>query len=139
MGEAAVRYLSESGAKNLYLANRSPEAAQDLARRFNGIAVPFTELHQWIAHADIVFTSTGAGEILIEQPMVQRIMHERKNAPLAFIDISVPRNVDPEVGTIDNVFCYDIDDLQAVVEANLHERLKAAFNYYLQHKRIMRT
>jgi glutamyl-tRNA reductase len=126
MGEAAVRYLADTGAKNLYVTNRSSEAAQDLARRFNGIAVPFAELQQWIGHADIVLTSTGASEILINQAMVQRIMHERKNSPLAFIDISVPRNVDPEVGAIENVFCYDIDDLQAVVESNLHERVKAA-------------
>jgi glutamyl-tRNA reductase len=126
MGEAAIRYLADTGAHNLYLTNRSPQAAQDLARRFNGIAVPFTELRQWIAHSDIVFTSTGASEILIDQSMVQHIMHERKNEPIAFIDISVPRNVDPEVGNIDNVFCYDVDDLQAVVEANLHERLKDA-------------
>ena len=58
--------------------------------------------------------------------MVQRLMHDRKNAPIVFIDISVPRNIDPGIGTIDNVFCYDIDDLAAVVEANLHERVKAA-------------
>jgi len=58
--------------------------------------------------------------------MVQQIMHDRKHNPLVFIDISVPRNVDPEIGTIANVFCYDIDDLGAVVEANLHERVKAA-------------
>ena len=126
MGEAAVRYLADTGARNLYLTNRSLEAAQELAQRYNGIAVPFADLRQSIAHADIVFTSTGASEILIDQPMVQGIMHGRKNAPLAFIDISVPRNVDPEVGSLDNVFCYDIDDLQAVVEANLHERVKAA-------------
>jgi glutamyl-tRNA reductase len=58
--------------------------------------------------------------------MVHQIMSQRKHSPLAFIDISVPRNVDPKIGTIDNVFCYDIDDLEAVVQANLHERLKAA-------------
>jgi glutamyl-tRNA reductase len=126
MGENTIRHLASLGAKAIYLTNRSPEAAKDLACRFHGIAVPFAELHQWISRSDVVITSTGASEMLIDHPTVQHIMHERKNAPIAFIDISVPRNVDPQVGTIDNVFCYDIDDLQAVVEANLHERISAA-------------
>jgi glutamyl-tRNA reductase len=126
MGEAALRYLADSGAHNLYLTNRNPETARDLAEQFHAHAVPFADLHKWISQADIVFTSTGASETLIDYPMVQQIMSERKHSPLAFIDISVPRNVDPKIGTIDNVFCYDIDDLEAVVQANLHERLKAA-------------
>jgi glutamyl-tRNA reductase len=126
MGEAALRYLFDSGARNLRLTNRNPETARELAQQFNASAVPLSDLRQSIFESDIVFTSTGASEILIDRSMVQPIMSERRNAPLAFIDISVPRNVDPKVGAIDNVFCYDIDDLQAVVQANLHERLKAA-------------
>jgi glutamyl-tRNA reductase len=126
MGEAALRYLSDMGAHGLYLTNRNPETARELAEEFSAMAVPFADLREWISRTDIVFTSTGASETLIDHAMVQQIMHDRKNAPLVFIDISVPRNVDPKVGTIDNVFCYDIDDLQAVVEANLHERVKAA-------------
>jgi glutamyl-tRNA reductase len=126
MGEAAVRHLADSGAKSIYLTNRSPEAAKELAARFNGIPVPFADLSEWLSRVDIVITSTGASEMLVDRPMVQRVMHERKNSPIAFIDISVPRNIDPGIGTIDNVFCYDIDDLAAVVEANIHERVKAA-------------
>jgi glutamyl-tRNA reductase len=126
MGEAAIRHLAESGAQAVYVTNRSPEAARTLAAQFHGSAVPFAELTHWISRTDIVITSTGASEILIDHSMVQRIMQDRKNAPMVFIDISVPRNVDPEIGTIDNVFCYDIDDLGAVVDANLHERVKAA-------------
>jgi glutamyl-tRNA reductase len=126
MGEAAIRHLAETGAQSIYVANRSPEAARELAAQFHGTAVPFAELRQWISIADIVITSTGAPETLIGLPMVQQVMHDRKHTPLVFIDISVPRNVDPEIGTIENVFCYDIDDLGAVVEANLHERVKAA-------------
>jgi glutamyl-tRNA reductase len=125
MGEAAVRHLADTGAKAIYLTNRSPEAARELAAKFNGIPVPFGDLIHWLSRVDIVITSTGASEMLIDRPMVQHVMHERKNAPIAFIDISVPRNIDPAIGTIDNVFCYDIDDLAAVVEANLHERVKA--------------
>ncbi len=126
MGEAAIRHLAEMGAHAVFVANRSPQAAQDLAQQFHGTAVPFSELRQWICRVDIVITSTGAPETLIGLPMVQQIMHDRKGAPILFIDISVPRNVDPAVGAMDNVFCYDIDDLGAVVEANLHERVKAA-------------
>ncbi len=126
MGEAAIRYLADTGAKSIYLANRSPETARDLAERFHALAVPFDELPEWASRADVIITSTGAPDIIIDPPMVRRIMHERKNAPAVFIDISVPRNVDPSVGDIDNVFYYDIDDLQAVVEANLNERIRAA-------------
>jgi glutamyl-tRNA reductase len=126
MGEAAIRHLAETGAQAVYVANRSPQTAKDLAARFSGTAVPFEALPSWIARTDIVITSTGASETLIDHEMVQHIMHDRRNAPIVFIDISVPRNVDPSVGTIDNVFCYDIDDLGAVVEANINERMKAA-------------
>lgn len=126
MGENTISHLAAMGAKSIYLTNRSPDAAKDLAFRFDGIAVPFEELYHWVSRSDVVITSTGASEMLIDHQTVQRIMPERKNAPIAFIDISVPRNVDPQVATIDNVFCYDIDDLEAVIEANIHERIKAA-------------
>jgi len=126
MGEATIRYLADTGVRGIYVANRSPEAAQRLADSFEGISVPFNELKEWITRMDIVFTSTGASEVLINQQVMRDIMHARKNETIALIDISVPRNIDPEVGNIDNVFCYDIDDLQAVVEANLQERRKAA-------------
>lgn len=126
MGEAALRHLVETGTKNIYLTSRRPETALELARRYRGMTVPFTDLRLWAARADIVFTSTGSNEILIDSGMVQSIMQMRKNAPIAFIDISVPRNIDPSIGSMENVFFYDIDDLEAVVEANLNERVKAA-------------
>ena len=126
MGEVAVRHLASSGAKTIHVTNRSPEAARELAGRFNGVAVPFEELRQCISRADIVITSTGAPDTFIDYAMVHSVMHERKNAPMVLIDISVPRNVDPGVANIDNVFCYDIDDLGAVVEANLQERHREA-------------
>jgi glutamyl-tRNA reductase len=126
MGEVAVRHLASSGVKSIYVTNRSLDAAKELAARFHGVAVPFAEFRDWLARVDIIITSTGASEILIDRSMIQHIMHRRKNAPLVLIDISVPRNVDPGVSDIDNVFCYDIDDLGTVVEANLQERIKAA-------------
>jgi glutamyl-tRNA reductase len=126
MAEDALRHLEETETQALYVANRSPEAARDLATRFHGTAVPLEDLPHLLSNADIVITSTGASETIVNRAMVQQAMRERKNAPIVFIDISVPRNVEPEVGSIDNVFCYDVDDLGAVVEANLHERQKAA-------------
>jgi glutamyl-tRNA reductase len=126
MGEATLQYFADIGVKGIYVANRSPEAAKDLARSYDGIPVPFQELSDWIVRMDIVFTSTGASETLITRSIIEKIMAARKGEPIVFIDISVPRNIDPEVGNINNVFCYDIDDLQSVVEANLQERRKAA-------------
>ena len=126
MGEAAARHLASNGASRIRVANRNPESAQKLAAEFQGEAVPFENLGKWIARSDIVITSTGSQEILIDRSMAQAAARERKNTPIVFIDISVPRNVDPSVNTIDNVFCYDVDDLGAVVEANFEERRKAA-------------
>jgi glutamyl-tRNA reductase len=126
MGETAVRHLADSGVGRIYVTNRSFDAAQELASRFNGIARPFDELANSISLADIVITSTGASEILIGPGMVHNIMRIRKNSPIIFIDISVPRNVDPAISHIEDVFCYDVDDLAHVVEANLNERVKAA-------------
>ena len=126
MGETAVRHLAESGVEKIYVTNRSFDAAEELASRFNGIPKPFEELAANIALADIVITSTGASEILIGPAMLHSVMRIRKNSPIVFIDISVPRNVDPAIGAMNDVFCYDVDDLAHVVEANLNERVKAA-------------
>ncbi len=126
MAEAGARHLLANGASLIRIANRSLESAERLAAQFHGKAFPIEELAQWIAQSDIVITSTGSQEILVNRSMAQSAISGRRNKPIVFIDISVPRNVDPAVGTIDNVFCYDIDDLGAVVEANLSERRKAA-------------
>ncbi len=126
MGEVAVRHMASSGASLIRVTNRSPETARKLAAEFSGEAVPFEELAHWVARSDIVITSTGSKDILIDRALAQAAVRGRKSAPIVFVDISVPRNVDPSVGTIDNVFCYDIDDLGAVVEANLDERRRAA-------------
>jgi glutamyl-tRNA reductase len=128
MGEVAVRHLVSSGAASIRVTNRSPQAAIDLAAKFGGTPVPFSELQQWVAKSDIVLTSTGSPELLIDFPAAQAVMHERKNAPIVFIDISVPRNIDPSIGAIDNIFSYDIDDLGSVVEANRMERQKQALS-----------
>jgi glutamyl-tRNA reductase len=126
MGETAVRHLSSCGAAIIRVSNRSFQAAEELAARFHGQAVPFEELVHWMALSDIVIASTAAQEPIVTRAMAESVMRERKHEPIVLIDIAVPRNIDPAAGTIDNVFCYDIDDLGAVVEANLQERRKAA-------------
>jgi glutamyl-tRNA reductase len=126
MGEAAVRHLASNGAGRIRVTNRNPEGAEQLARQFRGEAVPFEQLSRWLARSDIVITSTGSQEVIIDRAMAQAAILERRSDPILFIDISVPRNVDPGVAAIDNVFCYDVDDLGAVVDANLSERRGAA-------------
>jgi len=126
MGEGTVRHLADGGAGSIYVTNRSAEAAVELAARFRGTAVPFDQLPYWLAHSDIIIVSTAAPKIIIDRGVVTSAMQIRRNRPIVFVDMSVPRNVDPTVSEIDNAFCYDIDDLGAVVEANLEERRDAA-------------
>ena len=126
MGENTARYLADDGAGSIYVTNRGAEAAAGLASRFGGIAVPFDQLRYWLAHVDIVIVSTAAPNLIIDRSMVTSALRTRRNRPIVFIDMSVPRNVDPAVSDIENSFCYDIDDLGAVVEANLEERRGAA-------------
>jgi len=126
MSELAARHLIEQGAFPLYVANRTWARAQELARALAGTAVPFDELATALATVDIVITSTGAPEPVIRREFVQPLVHSRRGRPLFFIDIAVPRDVEDSVDTLDGVYCYDIDDLQQVVDANIRERLREA-------------
>src|SRR5438034_929128 len=122
MSELAARHLVEQGAFPIYVTNRTLARAQELARALAGTAVPFDELPTALASVDIVITSTGAPEPVISREMVERATHGRRNRPLFFIDIAVPRDVEASAGTLADVYCYDIDDLKQVVDANLRER-----------------
>jgi len=126
MSELAARHLIEQGAFPLYVANRTWARAQELARALAGTAVPFDELATALATVDIVITSTGAPEPVIRREFVQPLVHGRRGRPLFFIDIAVPRDVEDSVNTLDGVYCYDIDDLKQVVDANIRERLREA-------------
>ena len=126
MSELAARHLVEQGVFPVYVTNRTWARAQEMARALSGTAVPFDELSTALAAVDIVVTSTGAPEPVMRREMVQRIMHGRRGRPLFFIDIAVPRDVDGAVGELDNVYCYDIDDLKQVVDANIRERVREA-------------
>ncbi len=126
MGEQAARYLVDQGVFPLYVANRTWGRALELSRALPGTAVPFEEYLEVLARVDIAITSTGASEPIIRKEDVRKILHGRRSRPLFFIDIAVPRDVEPGVNDLDEVFCYDIDDLRQVVEANLRERLRDA-------------
>ncbi|MGH7325246.1 MAG: glutamyl-tRNA reductase [Candidatus Rokuibacteriota bacterium] len=126
MGELAARHLVQQGAFPIYVANRTWARAQEMARSLAGTAVHFDELPTALGAVDIAITSTGAPAPLVTRSMVARIMHGRGARPLFFIDIAVPRDVEPGVGEINDVYCYDIDDLKQVVEANLRERAREA-------------
>ena len=122
MGELTATHLLASGATTLLVANRTYERAVGLAERFGGRAVNFEDMQSAMQSADIVITSTGADEPIISRKIVSAVMHARRGRPLFFIDIAVPRDVEPGVGTLDGVFVYDIDDLQAAVESHVAQR-----------------
>jgi len=126
MSELAARHLVDHGALPLYVANRTWSRAQDLARGLGGIAVPFEHLEATLALVDIVITSTAAPEPIVTVRQARAALQVRRGRPLFFIDIAVPRNVEPAVNDLENAFCYDIDDLRSVVEANLKERQREA-------------
>jgi glutamyl-tRNA reductase len=126
MGELAAKHLKRNGVSSVLVTNRTFERAVQLAKVFEGAAVPFEHFKDHMDRADIVITSTGAPHFIINKPLAEHIIHRRRNKPMFFIDIAVPRDIDPEVNQIDNAFLYDIDDLQQVIDANLKERVKEA-------------
>lgn len=126
MAELALKHLIGNGIKNVYIVNRTFERAKELAKEFNGVAVPFENLKEQLIKTDIVICSTGATNYVITEKMVKEVMPLRKYRPIFFIDISVPRNIEPACNDLDNVYLYNIDDLQDVVDSNLLERKKEA-------------
>ncbi len=126
MAELAAEHFLRQGVRSITVANRTLERAVELAARFKAETVPFNLLHDALKGADIVVSSTGAPEPIIGYRDVRSRMRERRNRPLFFIDIAVPRDIDPKVNEIDNVYVYDIDDLQGVIEFNKEERLNHA-------------
>jgi glutamyl-tRNA reductase len=125
MSELVVRNLKDRGVADIRIANRTPERALALAGRVGGTAVGFDVLAQELPEADVVVSSTGSGEWVVGGEVVTGAM-ERRQDPLFFVDIAVPRDVDPVVQTLERVYLYDIDDLQAVVERNADDRGEAA-------------
>jgi len=126
MGELAIENLYGSGVGKVTVINRTFEKAESLAAKFHGEAKSMKELQCSLLEADILITSTGATDYVIDYELMQFVERLRKGKPLFMVDIAVPRDIDPRVGDLPNVFLYDIDDLQGIVEANLAERERAA-------------
>ncbi len=126
MAELAAEHLLAQGIGRVVVANRTLERAVSLARRFNGEAASLSELVSRLAEADILISSTGAPDLILRKEEMAPLMRQRYNRPIFLIDIAVPRDLDPGLNDLDNVYLYDIDDLQQVVETNKGERRKEA-------------
>ncbi len=128
MAELAAKHLISYGVKTVYVTSRTYERAANLARTLNGSALDFEAFKNELHRADIVITSTSAPNFIIKKEIVEKAIHERKNKPIFFIDIAVPRDIEPDVNDLENVYLYDIDDLHVVVSANIKEREKEVEN-----------
>lgn len=126
MAELAVRHLITTGIRHLMITTRTYGNAVELAKQFDGVPIHFEEFPRELSRADILICSTGAAHHVVRYDHVAEAIERRQNRPIFMIDISVPRNIDPRINEIDNVYLYDIDDLQSVVDANLRERHREA-------------
>ena len=126
MIELAARHLVAQGVETVLVSNRTYDRAVELATQFNGEAIKFDDLHEELRRCDIVISSTGAPHFVVRKELAEQVIGERSNRPMFFIDIAVPRDIEPTVNEIDNCYVYDIDDLKAVVDANMAEREKEA-------------
>jgi glutamyl-tRNA reductase len=126
MAELAARHLSKAGAARILVANRTHETACKLASEFGGEAIPYERFPSYLVEADVVICSTGARRYIIDAQMARAALKLRRNRPSFFIDISVPRNIDPAVAEVGNLFVFDVDDLESVVASNMREREREA-------------
>jgi glutamyl-tRNA reductase len=126
MSELAAKHLLRCGASSILVTNRTYDRAVELARAFQGTPIPYLELREHLAKADIVISSTGAPHFVVNREQVEKLLAARRNRPMFFVDIAVPRDIDPAVNELDNAFVYDIDDLEQVVDANKKQREREA-------------
>ncbi|GBC63186.1 glutamyl-tRNA reductase [Desulfonema ishimotonii] len=126
MAELAVEHLIQHRAGDILVANRTFERGLEMAGRFNGQAVRFEEIPDCLRAVDIIISSTGSPDFILTKDQVRKVMRARKNRPLFFIDIAVPRDIDPAINRIANTYVYDIDDLRDVIEENIEDRNREA-------------
>jgi len=124
MSELAARHLISQGIGEILVTNRTHSRAIELAQEFRGKAVPFEDFPKELKNVDIILSSTGSAHYIIRREQLTEVIRARKNRPMFFIDIAVPRDIDPKINEIDNVYVYDIDDLEGIVESNKEERKK---------------
>ena len=126
MAELAVEHLIRSRAGDIYVANRTFENAVTLAKKFNGTALNFEEIADCLKFIDIVISSTGSPDFVITRSQVKSVIRIRRNRPIFFIDIAVPRDIDPAVNRLTNSYVYDIDDLRGIIDENMEDRTREA-------------
>jgi len=126
MAEIAVEHLVRHKVGRIFVANRTFEHGVALARKFKGNAIRFEEIADHLKEIDVIISSTGAPNFVITKAQVKDVMPKRRNRPLFFIDIAVPRDIDPEINQLSNTYVYDIDDLKGIIEENLEDRKKEA-------------
>jgi glutamyl-tRNA reductase len=126
MAELTGQQLIEKGAQSIIIANRSLAQAELLAEKFHGEAVALDALDKKLIEADIVISSTGAPVFIVTADMLRKIHHQRKNSLLFLIDIAVPRDIEPAASALENVYLYNIDNLQDIVDENMNVRKKEA-------------
>lgn len=124
--ELAARHLNEHHVKKMVIANRTRERAQLLADEVNAEVITLPEINERLADADIIISSTASPLPIIGKGMVERALKSRRNQPMLFVDIAVPRDIEPEVGKLANAYLYSIDDMQAIVQHNMAQRQAAA-------------
>jgi glutamyl-tRNA reductase len=122
MSELTVKNLYANGVNKVIVANRTLEKAVNLAEKIKGIYCSFEQINDYISDVDIIISSTGASEYILTRDQIQAVMQKRKSRSLFLIDIAVPRDLDPQISDISNVFLYDIDDLEGIVQSNLEQR-----------------
>jgi glutamyl-tRNA reductase len=128
MSELAARHLAQQGAGTILVCNRTEARARRMAEEFQGRVIPFGQLYESASDADIVISSTGAPDPIFRREHGRLFMQRRRNRPMFFIDIALPRDVDPAMGKLDGIFVYDIDDLQQVTAAHIAERSREALD-----------
>ena len=124
--ELAARHLADHKVKRLLVANRTLEHAQTLASRFGGIALPLDELERHLPEADIVLSATASRDPVLRKDMVQRALRQRRHRPMFLLDLAVPRDIEPAIAQLDDVFLYSVDDLEQVIDENRRSRREAA-------------
>jgi glutamyl-tRNA reductase len=126
MSELAARHLRRSGATHIFVTNRTHERAVEMAQLFDGKIVDYTQFIAFLPEVDIVIASSGAPHYIIVRDDMKKVIEARRNRPMFLIDIAVPRNIEPSVNKLDNVFLYDIDDIGKVIATNLEGRQHSA-------------
>jgi len=124
--ELATRHLHSQGVGNIIIANRSVERAQSLADKFNGQAISLQHIGEHLYRSDIVISSTASPLPIIGKGTVERALKQRKHQPIFMVDLAVPRDIEPEVSELDDIYLYSVDDLQSVIEENMENRQQAA-------------